>query len=564
MREHEKRRNESIVSFGSYRLDVGNIQLWRGVQEVKITGKAFAVLRYFVEHPGQLATKDDLFAAAWPETVVSEATLVSGIQELRQALRDDAKKPRYIETVHRRGYRFISEVVSSQEAVDRRQEQERESNEQGRGSVALSTAAPQALPLPDKPSIIVLPLVNLSGDPEREYFSDGPTEVLTGDLSQIAGLFVIAHNSAFTYKGKVVKVQEVGREMGVRYVLEGSVQKDKDTVRITAQLIDAIQGQHLWSERYDRLLTDIFALQDELVQKIVTTLNLQISLQEQGDFPVHRTTANLEAYDAFLQGAGYFVRLAIDTNPQARQMFEHALALDPQYALAYAFLGWTYYLEWLYQWNPDPRNVERAEDLVRQALALNERLPMAHGLLSHVYWQQEQPELALAAAEQAVIVAPNFAEAYIWRAQRLLAVDRPVEALRDVEQAMRLNPRYPFWYPDNLGLAYRLLGRSEEAIAAHQQVLLRNPQYQFAYVFLTLSYAEAWLWQQRQDPQTPAQALEAARRAVALNASSSSAHVALGWAALLDKHYAQTEAEIEQASCSVPGVLTSTLAQRRF
>jgi len=350
-----------------------------------------------------------------------------------------------------------------------------------------------------------------------------------------------------------VKVQEVGREMGVRYVLEGSVQKDKDTVRITAQLIDAIQGQHLWSERYDRPLTDIFALQDELVQKIVTTLNLQISLQEQGDFLVHRTTANLEAYDAFLRGVGYFVRLAKDTNPQARQMFEHALALDPQYALAYAFLGWTYYLEWLYQWNPDLRNVERAEELARQALALNEMLPMAHGLLSRVYWQQEQPELALAAAEQTVALAPNFAEAHIWRAQVLMAVDRPVEALRDVEHAMRLNPRYPFWYPDNLGLAYRLLGRYEEAIAAHQQVLLRNPKYPFAYVFLVLTYAEAWLWQQRQDPQTPAQALEAAQRAVALNASSSSAHVALGWAALLNKHYAQAEAKVEQVLVLGPG-----------
>jgi tetratricopeptide (TPR) repeat protein len=318
-------------------------------------------------------------------------------------------------------------------------------------------------------------------------------------------------------------------------------------------LIDATTGYHVWSEQYDRPLTDIFALQDEIVRKIVTTLNLQIALQEQRGFLVRRTTANLEAYDAFLHGMGYFVRLAQDTNLQARQMFEHAIALDPQYAWAYTWLGWTYYVEWLYQWNPDPRNVERAEELAHQALALNERLAEAHGLLSRVYWQQEQPALALAATEQAVVFAPNFAEAYIWRAQALIALDRPAEALRDVEHAMRLNPRYPFWYPDNLGLAYRLLGRYEEAIAAHQQVLLRNPQYQVAYVFLVLTYAEAWLWQQRQDPQTPAQALEAAQRAVALNASSSAAHAALGVAALLNKQHAQAEAEVEQVLVLGPG-----------
>ena len=321
----------------------------------------------------------------------------------------------------------------------------------------------------------------------------------------------------------------------MRYVLEGGVLRTEGHVRITAQLIDAVTGYHLWSERYDRPVRDIFALQDELVQKIVTTLNLQISLQEQG-FLVRKTTANLEAYDAFLRGVGYAVCLAKETNPQARQMYEHAIALDPQYAEAYAGLGWTYYWEWIYQWNPDPQNVERAEELARQALALNDRLSLAHGLLSRIHWQKQQPELALAAAQQAVAFAPNYAEAYIWRARALMAVDRPAEALRDVEHTMRLNPRYPFWYPDDLAQAYRLLGRYEEAIVAHQQVLLRNPKYQFAYVFLVLNYADSWLWQQRQDPQTPVQALEAAQRAIALNASLSAAYVALGVAALLNKH----------------------------
>ena len=207
------------------------------------------------------------------------------------------------------------------------------------------TPNPQSLPLPDKPSIIILPLVNLSGDPEQEYFSDGLTEVLTGDLSRIYGLFVIARNSAFTYKGKAVKVQDVSKEMGVRYVLEGSVQKADQQVRINVQLIEATTGYHLWSEQYDRSLQDIFALQDEIVQKIVTTLKLQLTLQEQG-YIVHKHTDNLEAYDYFLRGQEYYWHFTQEANAQARQMWEKAIALDPQYAEACTWLGWTYWMEW--------------------------------------------------------------------------------------------------------------------------------------------------------------------------------------------------------------------------
>jgi adenylate cyclase len=214
-------------------------------------------------------------------------------------------------------------------------------------SALRTDAAPQALALPDKPSIVVLPFQNLSGDPGQDYFSDGLTEILTGDLSKISSLFVIARNSAFTYKGKAVKVQEVGREMGVRYVLEGSVLKTDEKVRITAQLIDATTGFHLWSERYDRPLQDIFTLQDEIVQKIVTTLKLQLVLQEQGHL-VRKHTNNLEAYDAFLRGMAYLVRdKKTEVTVQARQMLEKAIALDPQYVEAYAALGGTYWMAWV-------------------------------------------------------------------------------------------------------------------------------------------------------------------------------------------------------------------------
>jgi adenylate cyclase len=212
-------------------------------------------------------------------------------------------------------------------------------------SVLGTQAAPAALPLPDKPSIVVLPFDNMSKDPEQDYFSNGITEVLTSDLSRISSLFVIARNTAFTYKGKATNVQAIGKELGVRYVLEGSVQKAADQVRIVAQLIDTTTGSHIWSERFDRPFKDIFALQDEIVQKIVTTLKLQLTLREQG-WIVRKRTDNLEAYDYHLRGFEYFGRTTKDGNARARQMLEKAIALDPQYADAYVLLGSTYLLEW--------------------------------------------------------------------------------------------------------------------------------------------------------------------------------------------------------------------------
>jgi adenylate cyclase len=411
---------------------------------------------------------------------------------------------------------------------------------------------PEAVPFPDKPSIVVLPFVNLSGDPEQEYFSDGITEDITADLSKLSSLFVIARNSAFTYKGKAVKVQEVSREMSVRYVLEGSVRKVGEQVRVTAQLIDGPSGGHLWSGRYDRPLQDIFAVQDEIVQQLV--IMLRVAVQEAEQERVRRIpTDNLTAYDSLLRGVEYMLRWTKEGNLQARHLYEQAIALDPQFAGAYAALAWTYWGELVFGWSATPQTLERMEELARQALTLNDTLPLAHGLLSHVYLMKRQPEAALAAAEQAVALDPNFAEAHIWRAQNLMAVDRPAEAVRAVEEATRLNPRAPFWYPNNLGRAYYLMGRYEEAIAAHQQVLLRNPKYLVAYMSLVVNYAEAWLSQLRQDPRTPEQALEAAQRAVAAGASSSLGHVALGWVYVLNKQYDQAEVEFEQALTLSPG-----------
>src|SRR5262245_33964292 len=307
--------------------------------------------------------------------------------------------------------------------------------------------------LPNVPSIVVLPFANLSSDPEQEYFSDGITEDLTSRLSRLAGLAVISRHTSPSYKGKAVKVQEVSKELGVRYVLEGSVRKAGDQVRITAQLIDATTDQHLWAERYDRPLQYIFALQDALVHKMVTTLQLQLSVWEYGIL-VRKTRENLEAYDAFLRGLTYFYRNTREANAQARQTFEHAVALDPTYAEAYAFLGSTYRMEWAGRWSQDPQVLERAFELAQKALALDDTQSWAYVVLSWIYLDKRQLEQALAEMERAIALEPSHAHSYAVRGQILLYMGRLEEALRSVEKAMRLNPRYPAWYLNILAEAY--------------------------------------------------------------------------------------------------------------
>ncbi|MBI3757697.1 MAG: adenylate/guanylate cyclase domain-containing protein [Deltaproteobacteria bacterium] len=355
-------------------------------------------------------------------------------------------------------------------------------------SALRTNAAPAALPLPDKPSIVVLPFTNMSDDPKQEYFSDGITEDITSDLSRISSLFVIARNSAFSYKGKSPKVQDVSKEMGVRYVLEGSVRKAGDQVRITAQLIDGTTGEQLWAERYDRELKDIFALQDEIVQKIVTTLKLQLTLREQG-YLVRKTTDNLEAYDYFLRGLESWNHTTQEATAQAQQLFEKAIALDPQYAEAYAFLSWTGTQEWNRQWSQDPQTLERAVILAQKAVALDDSLAGAHEVLALAYLYKSQHEQAIAAAERAIVLAPNDAEGFAMLGLILNFAGRPEEAVRLIEKAMRLNPRYNN-YLARLGMAYRLAGRYEEAIAVLQSATIRNPNFLASHLHLAVSYSE--------------------------------------------------------------------------
>ena len=344
--------------------------------------------------------------------------------------------------------------------------------------------------LPEKPSIAVLPFTNMSGDTEQEYFSDGITEDLITDLSKISALFVIARNSVFTYKGKAVKVEEVGRELGVHYILEGSVRKAGDKVRITAQLVDATTGGHLWAERYDRNFQDIFALQDEVTQKIVSVLAVKLTEDEKERRACKcQTTCNTEAYDHFLRGLDYFYSFTNKTNHQARKMFEKAAEIDPQYALAYSMQGNTHLMEWSLGWSQDRRKIERAFELAQRSIALDDSLPEPHELLGNIYLWQKQHDHAIAELKKAISLDPNNADWLAGLGGVLVWADRAEEAIEVIKQAMYLNPIYPPHYLWNLGHAYLLTERYGEAIETFKRALTRNPDFWPSHILLAASYS---------------------------------------------------------------------------
>ena len=345
-----------------------------------------------------------------------------------------------------------------------------------------------ALPLPDKPSIAVLPFDNLSGDPDREYFSDGITDELTTRLSQLSGLFVIARNTAFTYKDRPVNIQDVGRELGVRYVLEGSVQQAGGRARINAQLIDAATGFHLWADRFDRGLDDIFALQDEVTSNIVAALEVELSEAEQWRL-AQRYTRSLEAYDAFLQGWEQTWRGTYEGNLRARQHFERAIRLDPRFARAYANLALTYFSGESGVAVPDA-SLDTAYELVQTALSLDATLPQVQWVLGFVQIYRREYEEALAASNAAIALDPNFADAYGMQAFILHLRGRPKEALPLIEHAMRLNPRYPGGYLEEFGKIQYALGRYDDAIATLEAARERNPNLWSARLFLAASYVD--------------------------------------------------------------------------
>jgi adenylate cyclase len=346
-------------------------------------------------------------------------------------------------------------------------------------------------PLSDKPSIAVLPFVNMSDDPKQEYFADGITEDLITDLSKISGLFVIARTSTFAYKGKQVTIQQVARELGVRYVLEGSIRKMADKVRINAQLIEAATGHHLWAERYDGNMSDIFSLEEKINQKIVSALAVTLTAGEKEQV-AHKGTDNIEAYDAFLKGSEHFVRFTPEDFSQAIIFFKQALDLDPEYSRVYAALAYLYWRGAEWNWH-EKLGVGQAEARILartyQQKAMKNPTSYAHIVASDIQLYQRLHDEAKAESERALVLEPNDPLAHAHMALVLMYVGRPAEAIDHINTAMKLDPHYTGVYLLALGAARFCMGQLEEAVTLLERSRAHTPELQWVSAILAVAYA---------------------------------------------------------------------------
>ncbi len=362
-----------------------------------------------------------------------------------------------------------------------------ESEAVARKSSEVASKEKMAFPLPDKPSIAVLPFVNMSRDPDQEFFSDGMTEEIITALSKSPYLFVIARQSTFAYKGKPVKVKQVSEELGVRYVLEGSVRRSGEKVRITAQLIDAMTGYHLWAERYDRDLKEIFALQDEIALKIIKTVHEKLELRDQTQV-LERGGRNLEAFLKAMEARERFYRATKEDNAIARKLYEEVIALDPDYAYAYVGLAWTHMWDvWFGTSKSSKESLGRAIELGEKAVVLDGSDAVAHAALGHSYTYAGQFDKAVAHAEQGLALDPNSSGVLVNSASALANSGRPEEAIPLLHKGIRLNPFAPGAFFYYLSVAYCMVSRFDEAVEQAKKAVEHDPKSQFPHLALAFT-----------------------------------------------------------------------------
>ncbi|MDZ5451703.1 winged helix-turn-helix domain-containing tetratricopeptide repeat protein [Labrys sp. ZIDIC5] len=424
----------SRFAFGPFVLDSGAGTLLRDDAPVAVGYRGLKLLAALVEKPGEVLGKAALMDAAWPGTAVEEGNLTVQIAQLRKLLGPATDGGEWIVTVPRIGYRFTGAVAE------------------------LGRKQPKPLPLPGKPSIAVLPFVNVSNDPEQESFADGLTEDLITDLSRISGLFVIARNSAFAYKGKAMNVRGIAQDLGVRYLLEGSARHAAGRVRINAQLVDAVSGDHLWAERFDRSLDDIFAVQDEVTGKIMEALLRRLRTP-----PPRNPPRNLEAYDLCLRA-----RRLMDDSPQTAQeahlMLTRATLLDPDYAEPYRWLAMNHWMGWVHSGGPTEASRSVALELARKAVALDPNDAGCRWVLAYLLAYDRSFAESDTQFAKAIELDPN--EADIWAVLSDISVmaGRVEEGLEQIRKAFRLNPFPASWYYLTLGQAQYAAGDYEAAV----------------------------------------------------------------------------------------------------
>jgi TolB-like protein len=434
---------EVRFAFGPFVLDPAAGTLLRDDVPVATGSRAVRLLAVLVERSGEILGKAELMDAAWPGAIVEEGNLTVQIAQIRKLLGPGNDGGEWIATVPRVGYRFIGTVEK------------------------IGGAKRAPLPLPDRPSIAVLPFVNLGNDPEQESFADGLTEDLITDLSRTSGLFVIARNSAFAYKGKAMDVRAIAEDLGVRYLLEGSARRAAGRVRINAQLVDAVNGDHIWAERFDRDLEDIFAVQDEVTARIVEAL-----LGRLRAIPPRNRPKNLEAYDLCVRA-----RKLMDDSPQAAReahlLLTRAIALDPDYAEAYRWLAMNHWMGWVHSGGPKEPDRHAALELARKAVALDPDNAGCRWILAYLLAYERSFTEADSEFARAIELDPNEADTWAALSDVSILAGRIEEGLEHIARAFRLNPFPASWY-------YLVLGQAQYAARQYQaavETLRRDETY---------------------------------------------------------------------------------------
>ena len=418
--------------FADHMLDTDCRELNRGDLRVPVEPQVFDVLEYLLDHRDRVVSKDDLIEAVWSGRIVSDSTLTSRINAARKAIGDSGSDQKLIRTMPRKGFRFVGTVVASQ------------TRPENAAPLAAAEIAPQAfdLHLPDRPAIAVLPFTNMSDDPEQDYFSDGMSEDLITALSKLRWFLVIARNSTFTYKGRPVHISEVARELGVRYVVEGSVRKNGDQLRISVQLNDASTGGHVWAERYDRNLAGVFAVQDEITEAIVAAIEPQLYAAE--NFRTQsKPPGSLDAWELVMRALSHFWRITRQDNVVAQALLEQAIAIDPQYGQALGLLATSHIFGAHMGWADIGVAVPIAQRAALAAVEADPEDAWAHLGLAYTYLFARRFDDSIAAFELALRLNPNFAFAQAFYGAALCYSGRWQEGDRAARRALRLSPRPP-------------------------------------------------------------------------------------------------------------------------
>jgi adenylate cyclase len=445
---------QHVISFefAGHILELQQGRLRRGGVDVALRRKSFSLLTYLVQNSGRVLGKDELVAAIWPDVEVSDDSLAQCMKDIRKAL--GAEGAGFIQTVPRRGY-----IVDDSRIHLLRSE----------------LADPN-------PSVAVLPFSVMSSEPEQEFFADGLVEDILTTLSKLSGLSVIAHHSSFGYKGRTADIRQVAHELGVRFVLEGGVQKSGDRLRITVQLIDAASETQVWAERFDRNMKDLFAVQDEITLTLATEMQVRLTEGEQARLR-YTTTTNVDAWNLWIQGLNHSRRSHdTDFHVQACRCWEKALALDPNSAPLMGMLAFRHFSDARHGWTEATRETSlgKAGAYVERALAIDPDNPDAHRAAAGVLLLRREFEDAAIAARRAVKVGPSMADVLAFSAFVLASCGRAGEAIGHAERAIALSPKHPSWYFGVLGNAYRLAGRRDAALASFRGYHEREPGFGLA------------------------------------------------------------------------------------